>query len=85
MVPKGVSRLTIFKEEIGSLLTSGLSVARLLSLDRLLAMVTLQKFKEIRDIILRSFNIFNIEIKTLKIACHLAKICFEAIFQHLFQ
>ena len=65
MVPKGVKWLTISREETCSFLTSGLSVAGLLSLDRLLAMVTLQKFmgKKIRDNILRSFDIFNIEIK----------------------
>ena len=65
MVPKGVKQLTISKGEIGSFLTISLSVAGLLSFDRLLAIVTLQKFtgKEIRDSILGSFNILNIEIK----------------------
>ena len=65
MVPKGVKRLTISKEETCSFLTIGLSVAGLLSFDYLLAIVTLHKFmgKEIRDGILRSFNIFNIKIK----------------------
>ena len=65
MVPKGVNQLTFSREEIGSFFTGGLSMAGLLSLDRLLAMVTLQKFtdKKIRDNILRSFYIFNIKIK----------------------
>ena len=53
--------------EVGSYLTSGLgvSVAGCLSFDLLLAIVALQEFmgKEIRDIILRVFNIFNIKIK----------------------
>ena len=87
MIPKGVKRLTISKGETCSFLTTGLAVAGDLSFYHLLAIVTLQKFtgKEIRDGILRSFNILNIKIKkTLKIACHLAKICLEAIFSTSF-
>ena len=62
---RGVKWLTMSKEETGSFLTIGLAVAGVLSFDHLLAIVTLQKFmgKEIRDGILRSFNIFNIKIK----------------------
>jgi hypothetical protein len=53
----------------------------------LLAMVALQKFtsEKIRDEIINSFNIFNFKIKkTLKMACHLANICFKAMFSTSF-
>ena len=61
-----VKQLAISIGETSSFLTICLEVSvRWLSLDLLLAIVTLQKFtgKEIRDGILRSFNIFNIKIK----------------------
>ena len=53
-----------------------------LSFDLMLAFMALQKFtsEKIRDRVLRTFSIFNIKIKALKIPCHLAKICFEAMF-----
>ena len=66
MVPRVVKRLVISRGEAGSFLKICLEVsAGWLSLGFLLAVVTLQKFtgKEIRDRILRSFNIFNIKIK----------------------
>ena len=66
MVPSMVKQLAISIGEAGSFLTIFLEVsARCLSLDLLLAIVTLQKFmgKEIKDGILGSFNIFNINLK----------------------
>ena len=88
IVPKAVKRLAMSTREAGSYLTGCLevSVVGCLSFDLLLAIVALQEFtsKEIRNSIFRTFNIFNIKIKTLKIACHRAKICFEAIFSTSF-
>ena len=62
----GGETISNFNREAGSFLTICLKVSvGCLSLDLLLAIVTLQKFmgKEIRDGILRSFNILNIKIE----------------------
>jgi hypothetical protein len=51
------------------------------------AIFVLQKFtsEEVRDRILASCNIFNFKIKKiLNIDCHLAKMCFDAIFSTSF-
>ena len=46
----------------------------------------LQNFmiEKIRDRVVFSFNIFILKIKILKIACHMVKICLEAIFLPFF-